>query len=263
MEPSKRVTLSLANKEDAEQLAQISRRAFHSDVDVGAPGEEGGPPGYDSPEFQTNLMRWCDYYKILYDGQIVGGLIVARKGSGHYECARIFVDPEYHNRGIATRAFELAWQMYPDAEIWTLGTPEWNVRTKHFYEKLGFVQVGWTKEEPEWRGRFYEKLMDPNQPHVGTGISELTPGMKQVQVEAEVLEISEPREVHSRTGEPLKVAEATVQDETGSTKLALWNDQIRQVKVNNKIRIYNGYVTSFRGQKQLNVGRYDPLVILS
>jgi len=263
LEPSKRVTLDLAKKEDAGQLAQISRRAFHSDVDVGAPSEEGGPLGYDSPEFQTNLMRWCDYHKILYDGQIVGGLIVARKGFGHYECARIFVDPIYHNRGIATRAFKLAWQMYADAEVWTLGTPEWNVRTKHFYEKLGFVQVGWTREEPEWRGRFYEKLMDPNQPHVKTRISELTPGMKQVQVEAKVLEISEPREVHSRTGEPLKVAEAQVHDETGSIKLALWNDQIRQVKVNDKISIYNGYVTSFRGQKQLNVGKYDPLVILS
>ena len=263
MEVSKTVTLDRAGKEDAEKLSQISRRAFHSDVDVGAPSEEGGPPGYDSPEFQTNLMRWCDYHTILYNSQIVGGLIVARKGSGHYECARIFVDPEYHNRGIATRAFELAFQMYPDAKMWTLGTPEWNVRTKHFYEKLGFVQVGWTKEEPQWRGRFYEKLMGPNQPHVRTRISELTPGMKQVQIEAKVLGISEPREVHSRTGEPLKVAEATVHDGAGSIKLALWNDQIRQVKVNDKIRIYNGYVTSFRGQKQLNAGRYDPPVILS
>ncbi len=105
--------------------------------------------------------------------------------------------------------------------------------------------------------------MDPNQPHVKTRISERTPGTKQGQVEAKVLEISEPGEVHSRTGELLKVAEATVNDETGSIELALWNDQIRQVKVNDKIRIYNGYVTSFRGQEQLNVGRYDPLVILS
>jgi len=153
--------------------------------------------------------------------------------------------------------------MYPDAKIWTLGTPEWNVRTKHFYEKLGLVQIGWTKDEPEWNGRYYEKLMDPNRQYETMKISELTLGMRGVEVEAKILEVSEPRQVHSSTtGEPLRVAEAVIDDETGTIKLALWNDQIRQVKVNDKIRINNGYVTSFRGQKQLNAGRYSPLVIL-
>jgi len=266
-----KVTLEQARMEDATQLAEISKRAFHSDVHVGAPtkgedgspSEGGGPPGYDSPEFQARMMKVCRYYKIIYDGQIVGGLIASRRRPGHYELERIFVDPEYHNRGIATRAFEQVSTMYPDAEIWTLGTPEWNVRTKHFYEKLGFVQIGWTKDEPEWNGRYYEKLMDPNQRYETMKISELTPGMGQVEVEAKILEVSEPRQVHSRTtGEPLRVAEAVIGDETGTIKLALWNDQIRQVKINDKIRINNGYVTSFRGQKQLNAGRYGPLVIL-
>ncbi|MDH5689103.1 MAG: GNAT family N-acetyltransferase [Candidatus Bathyarchaeota archaeon] len=208
-------------------------------------------------------MRWCDYHKILYDGRIVGALIVSKKRAGHYECARVFVDPEYQNRGMATRAFEQAWDMYPDAIIWTLGTPEWNVRTKHFYEKLGFVQVGWTREEPEWRGRYYEKLVDANQLYERMKIADLTPGMREVEVEAKVLEVSEPRQVRSRkTGEPLRVAEAVISDETGPIKLVLWNDQIRQVKADEKIRIENGYVTSFRGEKELNIGRYGTLAIL-
>jgi len=87
--------------------------------------------------------------------------------------------------------------------------------------------------------------------------------MRAVEVEARVLEVSEPRQVRSRkTGEPLRVAEAAISDETGSIKLVLWNDQTRQVEANEKIRIENGYVTSFRGEKQLNVGRYGTLVIL-
>jgi len=268
MEPSKGITLERAKEEDAETLADISRRAFHSDLDVGAPGKEGGPPGYDSPEDQVRLMKWCDYHKILYEGRIVGALIVANKKAGHHECARIFVDPEYHNRGMATRAFEMAWDIYKDAKVWTLGTPEWNVRTKHFYEKLGFVQVGWTNSSAqgfgeESRGRYYEKVMNPGQPYERMKIADLTQGMRAVEVEAEVLEVSEPRQVRSRkTGEPLRVAEAVISDETGSIKLVLWNDQIRQVKANEKIRIENGYVTSFRGEKQLNIGRYGTLVIL-
>ena len=268
MVESENVTLERAKEEDAERLADISKRAFHSDIDVGAPGKEGGPPGYDSPEFQVNLMRWCDYHKILYDGRIVGALIVAKRKAGHYECSRIFVDPEFHNQGIATRAFEMTWDMYKDAKVWTLGTPEWNVRTKHFYEKLGFVQVGWTNSSAqgfssEWRGRYYERLMDPNEPYERMKVNELIAGMRGVEVEAKVLEISEPRQVRSRkTGEPLKVAEAIIGDETGTTKLVLWNDQIRQVNINDKVRIDNGYVTSFRGEKQLNIGRYGTLAIL-
>jgi replication factor A1 len=256
------VTLELAKEEDAETLADISKRAFHSDFEVGAPNREGGPPGYDSPEFQVKIfMKWLDYHKILLNGKIVGGLTVEKKRPCHYECQRIFVDPDYHNQGIATKTFEIAWKIYPDAKIWTLGTPEWNVRTKHFYEKLGFVQVGWTKEE-KWRGRYYEKIVDNTKPYVRMKVGELEAGMKGVEVDAKVQEISEPRNVHSKDGKQLKVAEATISDGTGSIKLALWNDQIGQIRLNDKIRIYKGFVTSFRGQNQLNVGNFDPLVIL-
>jgi replication factor A1 len=265
-----KVALEHALKEDAVQLAKISKRAFHSDIHVGAPittagdtSSGGGPIGYDSPEFQVRMMKICQYYKMTYDGQLVGGLITGRKRLGHYELERIFVDPDYHNRGIATNAFNQVIAMVSDAQIWTLGTPEWNVRTKHFYEKLGFMQIGWTMDEPAWRGRYYEKVMDPSQPYARTRIGELTPGMRDIEVEAKVLEISATRQVQSRaTGQPLKVADALLSDETGTIKLALWNDQIRQVKAHDTIRINKGYVTSFRGQKQLSVSRYNPLIIL-
>lgn len=270
MKASEEPTLEHAKTEDATQLAETSKRAFRSDVHVGAPkgqdgtgGEGGGPPGYDSPAFQVRMMQVCRYYKMIYDGRIVGGLIASQRSPGHYELERIFVDPDYHNRGIATRAFEQVFSMYQDAKIWTLGTPEWNVRTKHFYEKLGFVQIGWTSDYPTWRGRYYEKQMDPGQRYDRPRISDLALGMKAVEVEAKILKVSEPRLVQSRTtSEPLKVAEAIISDETGTMKLVLWNDQIRQVKVNDNIRINNGYVTSFQGQKQLNVGPYSPLVVL-
>lgn len=259
-----KIRLIRAKTEDAERLADISKRAFDSDIYVGAP-EEGGPPGYDSPESHVDLMKRCDYYKILYNGRIVGAFIVAKKRGGHYACQRMFVDPEFQNQGVATRAFKMVWEMYKDAKVWTLDTPEWNIRTKHFYEKLGFAQVGWINvaPAPAWRLRFYEKAMDPNQPYKTMKVEELKAGMRQIQVEAKVMEISEPRQTRSgTTGELLRVAEAVVGDETGMIKLVLWNDQISQVNTNNKVRIYNGYVTLFKGEKQLNIGRYGIPVIL-
>ncbi len=94
-------------------------------------------------------------------------------------------------------------------------------------------------------------------------IKDLRNGMKRVEVEAQVTEKGNPREVTSRyKDETYTVADAVVADETGSIKLTLWNEQIDQVNVNDKIKIENGYITSFRGEIQLNVGKYGTLTIL-
>ena len=88
-------------------------------------------------------------------------------------------------------------------------------------------------------------------------IKDLRNGMKRVTVEANIVEKGETREVRSRyKDETYKVADAVVADETGSIKLTLWNEQIDQVEVGNKIKIENGYVTSFKGEIQLNVGKF-------
>lgn len=93
-------------------------------------------------------------------------------------------------------------------------------------------------------------------------IRDLRNGMKRVSVEAKVLEKSETREVLSRFKDTThKVATAIITDETGKIKLTLWNDQINQVKINDTVKVENGYVTSFRGEIQLNVGKYGTLTV--
>ena len=93
-------------------------------------------------------------------------------------------------------------------------------------------------------------------------IVELRNGDKRVSVEATVLEKGAPRQVMSKFGtETYTVADAVVGDESGKIKLTLWNEQIALVNVNDKIRIENGYVTSFKGEVQLNVGKYGKLAV--
>jgi GNAT superfamily N-acetyltransferase len=232
-------------------------------VDVGAPGP-GGPPGYDSPEFHIRIRELLDCYKILLDGTTVGGVFVGRVNEEHLVLERIFVDPNLHKQGIATRSTELTWEMYPEARLWTLGTPEWNVRTKRFYERLGFTQVGWEFGTPEWRGRWYEKQLDPSRPYEMAEIGELVDGMRGVDVEGEVLEKGIARQVRSkrRRWETLTVANAAIGDASGRVVLVLWNEQIRQVKEGDRVRVENGYVSSYRGITQLNVGRARRLIIL-
>jgi len=135
------IQLVKARPTDATTLAQISERAFDNDVHYGAPGL-GGPPGYKSAEWQTKMMHLGDYLKIVLESQIIGGIIVFRKRAREYELGRIFIDPDCQNQGIGTQVMELLWQEYPFAKCWTLGTPAWNRRTRHFYQKVGFVEVG-------------------------------------------------------------------------------------------------------------------------
>ena len=93
-------------------------------------------------------------------------------------------------------------------------------------------------------------------------IKELRDGMKRVEVEAKVISKDVTREVLSRYKDVVhKVANAAVSDGTGTIKLTLWNDQIEQVNVNDNIKVENGYITTFRGEMQLNVGRYGKLTV--
>jgi replication factor A1 len=91
-------------------------------------------------------------------------------------------------------------------------------------------------------------------------IKDLRDGMKKVDVEAKVVEKGDPREVKSRYSDDLlKVADAQIADETGSIKLTLWNEQIDQVAEGDNIKIENGYITSFKSEIQLNIGKFGKL----
>jgi len=97
---------------------------------------------------------------------------------------------------------------------------------------------------------------------VNLDIKDLRDGMKRVSVEGRVVEKGDTREVRSKyKDETYRIADAMVADETGSIKLTLWNEQIEQVDVDNIIKIENGYVTSFRGEIQLNVGKFGKMTI--
>ncbi|MFX1576072.1 MAG: GNAT family N-acetyltransferase [Promethearchaeota archaeon] len=264
MDHSSEISLHKAEVADAEILTKTCRRAFDSDLEFGAPGP-GGPPGYDSVEWNMKAIenRWLQYRKILLGSEVVGGFIVGNRGPGYQVCERIWVDPDYMRKGIATKAFELVWELYLSADLWVLGTPEWNVRTNPFYKSLGFAQIGTTHDNPAWTGIYYEKRMSDQFPRSMSRITEIQKGKQRVLVEGSVDQLSSPRTVMSRkTGEELRVAEVNLSDDTGSIKLVLWNEQIRQVKENTVIRIEEGYVKEYRDELQLSVGQWGMIITL-
>lgn len=91
-------------------------------------------------------------------------------------------------------------------------------------------------------------------------ISEIKGSMRRVNVGGKIREISNPRDVVTRFGEA-RVATAVLVDDTGEIKLSLWNDQIDMVSVGDEVEVENGYVSEFRGEAQLNVGRFGRLKV--
>ena len=82
-----------------------------------------------------------------------------------------------------------------------------------------------------------------------------------VEVEAEVVEVGDPREFN-KMGKQGKVATAIIKDGTGTVKLSLWNEQVEQIKAGDKVKIEKGYVGEWQGELQLTTGKFGTLEVL-
>ena len=86
-------------------------------------------------------------------------------------------------------------------------------------------------------------------------ISELKMGAFEGTIEGEIVDIEEPRDVLNKYGMRMKVASAVLKDDSGEIKLTLWNEDSSKFKVGDKVKISNGWVSEFKGTKQLSAGR--------
>lgn len=92
-------------------------------------------------------------------------------------------------------------------------------------------------------------------------LSDLTINSRKVNIVAKVVEKREPREVNTRFGRKL-VADAVIEDQTGSIILVLWEGEIEKIKEGDTIKIQNGYVTEWQGALQVNVGRFGTIKVM-
>ncbi len=79
-------------------------------------------------------------------------------------------------------------------------------------------------------------------------------------IDATITAISPVRNVTTSRG-PSQVADATLQDETGTITLTLWGADTTRYTVGQKIRITDGWVKDFRGKLQISMGRSGKITI--
>ncbi|MCR4600086.1 MAG: GNAT family N-acetyltransferase [Acetatifactor sp.] len=128
-----------ASTADALTITGISRRAFHSDVEVGSK-EKTGPPGYMSVPFHAKMARSNHLFKLVDNGLIFGGAILF-EDNDKLNISRIFISPENHRKGYGEFIMWEIEALYPSVQEFTLDTPIWNARTNAFYAKMGYAEV--------------------------------------------------------------------------------------------------------------------------
>ena len=136
--------LMKAGTSDVPVLNAISKHAFDSDVEVGAPAA-GGPPGYMSLKYHMKMARLGHLYKLTENGLIIGGAILFPDGDT-LNIGRIFVNPDYHRKGCGIRMMQEIEALFPNIKTFILDTPAWNSRTNAFYLKLGYTETRREKE---------------------------------------------------------------------------------------------------------------------
>ena len=100
------------------------------------------------------------------------------------------------------------------------------------------------------------------EPRLSTLVQDLRHGMRKVNVEAEVLETPKPSLVHTRYGNSAMVTNAWIADETGKIKLCLWNEQANSIATGDTIQIKNASVSTFKGERQLGLGKKGTISVL-
>ncbi len=90
-------------------------------------------------------------------------------------------------------------------------------------------------------------------------IRDLRTGMNHISLKAKVLEIPRPKLVFTRFGNYASVVNALIADETGTIKLCLWNEQIDSISNGDTIQIENARTSTFRGERQLSIGKRGTL----
>jgi GNAT superfamily N-acetyltransferase len=150
------VRIERATIEDAEKLRQVGIHAFADDTELyGA-----SPSGVDKIVNHREWIEKYHYYKIISDDEIIGGIIVM-PDSECYKLGALFIISTFQNHGIGTRSVKFIEKKYPTAKKWSLCTAHLNYQVRHFYESLGYKQVGQTTpgDHPEIPDKDYYLLI--------------------------------------------------------------------------------------------------------
>ena len=147
------ISLVPISPDDKEQFILDNQRAFKygAQIEFGMRDDrvEEGEEVISRKTIERSMNNErAETYRIVYDGTIVGGLILQidqQHAKGELEI--LFINPESHSKGIGQAAWKAVEAMHPEIRVWETMTPYFEKRNIHFYvNRLGFHIVEfWNK----------------------------------------------------------------------------------------------------------------------
>ena len=157
LHPSDREQFILDNQEafNYGALEEFGRRDDHFEEDGEIISRETIEASIDGGEA----------YRIIQDGQPVGGVVIKVEG----ECGNLellFVSPKVHSKGIGYAAWCAVERLHSEVKVWEAVTPYFEKRNIHFYvNRCGFHIVEF----------FNSHHPDPNDPDMAASMDEQFP----------------------------------------------------------------------------------------
>ncbi len=85
-------------------------------------------------------------------------------------------------------------------------------------------------------------------------ITDLKEGPFEGEIECTIVSLEEVKKI-PKFGRTLKLVNGVIEDDSGSMKIAFWNEDVGRFKEGDKIRISNGFVRNFRDELIISAGR--------
>lgn len=162
-----KIELVPLKKEDYEQFISDNQKAFN----YGALEEFGRRDDHfeeDGEIISRETIRKSidegEAYRIMLDGQTVGGVVIKLEGDKG-DLDLLFVSPEAHSKGIGYAAWCEIEKMHPEVKVWETATPYFETRNIHFYvNRCGFHIVEFFcshhRDPKDADGEMFDDTMD-------------------------------------------------------------------------------------------------------
>jgi len=142
------ISIKITSPSEAEELAQIQKAAFkplyEKFHDARNPFLRG------SEDILRRLNKSNRHFTILLDGKIVGGIFYRLYGKrgpideiaeNEYYLARVYIHPDYQNKGIARKAILLCEKEFADAKTYYVDFPEIMEKNRRCYQSAGYCET--------------------------------------------------------------------------------------------------------------------------
>lgn len=146
------IAIQKATLKDANLLTEIMKTTFDAEAEMWIKDNSIvdyniQPPGYGSLEMTRYMIEDLEYYKILLDSKVIGGIILTLTGTSFGRVDRVFILPEYQGNQFGTKAMQWIEEAFPTVAIWELETSARQINNHAFYEKVGYHLTFQTDEE--------------------------------------------------------------------------------------------------------------------